>query len=173
MSTGQEQEVKVDEDFPEDKVDLNKVKTLDDLAKVAGVNSTQVRALQRKLVKIREDPAQEHLIEPLENAIAIRQQRAIRLVHRRTALQEQENIKKRNVLEELLRPTLGALNNDRRVLLKYVLDMQEKISEMRGKHTKNTTEQRRLEARLKQWESFLLMVAKGLDSLAPLPTHLD
>lgn len=175
MSTGQE-EVKVEEIdkvLPEDKVDPLKVKKLDDLAKVANANSTQTRLLQRRLFGIREDPAQQGLIEPLENAIAIRQQRAIKLIHRRTALQKQEEIKKRSVLEEALRPTIGKLNVDRREILAQVLDLQERVSNFRLKHTEQTAEHRRLEAKLKQWESFLLMMARGLDNLAPLPTHLD
>lgn len=175
MSTGQEETKveEIDKVLPEDKIDPLKVKKLDDLAKVANANSTQVRALQRQLFSIREAPEKKNLIEPLETAIAIRQQRAIKLVHRRTALQEQEDIKKRSVLEEALRPTIGKLNTDRREILNQVLDLQERVAQFRGKYTQQTVEHRRLEAKLKQWESFLLMVAKGLDSLAPLPTHLD
>jgi hypothetical protein len=175
MSTGPEspQVEEIDKVLPEDKVDPLKVKKLDDLAKVANVNSTQVRALQRRLIGIREDSEQQQLIEPLEAAIAIRQQRAVKLIHRRTALQQQEDIKKRSVLEEALRPTVGKLNVDRRELLNLVIDLQERVSQLRGKHTEQTVEHRRLEAKLKQWDSFLLMMAKGLDSLAPLPTTLD
>jgi parvulin-like peptidyl-prolyl isomerase len=125
------------------------------------------------LAGIREDPEKQSLIEPLETAIAIRQQRAIKLIHRRTTLQQQEDIKKRGVLEEALRTTVGKLNVDRREILERVLDLQERVSQFRGKHTEQTAEHRRLEAKLKQWESFLLMAAKGLDNLAPLPTHLD
>ena len=175
MSTGQEETKveEIDKILPEDKIDPLKVKKLDDLAKVANANSTQARALQRRLVGIREDPASQHLIEPLETAIAIRQQRSIKLIHRRTALQQQEDVKKRTVLEEALRPTIGKLNVDRRTILDQVLDLQERVSQFRGKYTQQTAEHRRLEAKLKQWESFLLMMAKGLDTLAPLPTHLD
>jgi hypothetical protein len=175
MSTGQEETKveEIDKVLPEDKVDPLKVKKLDDLAKVANANSTQVRALQRQLLSIREDPEKQNLIEPLETAIAIRQQRAIKLVHRRTALQQQEDTKKRTVLEEALRPTVGKLNVDRREILNQVLDLQERVSQFRGKYIEQTAEHRRLEARLKQWESFLLMMAKGLDNLAPLPNHVD
>jgi len=175
MSTGNEetQVEEIDKVLPEDQVDLFKVKKLDDLAKVANANSTQVRALQRRLLVVREDPEKKDLIEPLENAIAIRQQRSIKLIHRRTALQQQEDIKKRNLLEEALRPTIGKLNVDRRAILDQILDLQERVSQFRGKHLEQTAEHRRLEAKLKQWDSFLLMVAKGLDNLAPLPTHFD
>lgn len=175
MSTGQEESKveEIDKVFPEDSVDLLKVKKLDDLAKVANANSTQMRSLQRRLVGIREDPEKQNLIEPLETAIAIRQQRAIKLVHRRTALQQQEDTKKRSILEEALRPTIGKLNVDRREILNQVLDLQERVSQFRGKHLEQTTEHRRLEAKLKQWESFLLMMVKGLDNLPPLPTHLE
>jgi predicted nucleic acid-binding Zn-ribbon protein len=175
MSTGQEepQVEEIDKVLPEDHVDPLKVRKLDDLAKVANANSTQVRSLQRRLVGIREDPEKQHLIEPLENAIAIRQQRSIKLIHRRNALQQQEDVKKRSVLEEALRPTIGKLNVDRREILNQILDLQERVSKLRGKYTEQTTEHRRLEAKLKQWDSFLLMMAKGLDGLAPLPTHID
>jgi len=175
MSTGPEepQVEEIDKVLPEDKVDPLKVKKLDDLAGIAHSNSTQIRALQRRLFAIREDPEQRDLIEPLEKAIALRQQRAIKLTHRRDALKKQEDVKKRGLLEEALRPTIGKLNVDRREILEQVLDLQERVSQFRGKHLEQTAEHRRLEARLKQWESFLLMVAKGLDNLAPLPTHLD
>jgi hypothetical protein len=175
MSTG-DGEIKVeeiDQVLPEDKVDPLRVKKLDDLSRVANANSTQMRLLQRRLVSVREDHEKKGLIEPLENAITLRQQRAIKLIHRRTALQQQENIKKRSVLEEVLRPTIGKLNVDRREILEQVLDLQERVSQFRGKHIEQTAEHRRLEAKLKQWESFLLMMARGLDNLAPLPTHLD
>lgn len=175
MSTGPEepQVEEIDKVLPEDKVDPLKVRKLDDLAKVANANSTQVRALQRRLLTVREDPEQQGLIEPLENAIAIRQQRSIKLIHRRTALQQQEDTKKRSVLEEALRPTIGKLNVDKNMILEQVLDLQKRVSEFRGKYTQQTAEQRRLEAKLKQWESFLIAMARGLDNLAPLPTHLD
>jgi hypothetical protein len=175
MSTGPEasQVEEIDKVLPEDNVDPFKVKKLDDLAKVANANSTQTRSLQRRLVSVREDSERQHLIEPLETAIAIRQQRAVKLIHRRTALQQQEDIKKRSVLEEVLRPTIGKLNIDRREILEQVLDLQKRVSQFRGKHIEQTAEHRRLEAKLKQWDSFLLMMARGLDNLAPLPTHLD
>jgi hypothetical protein len=176
MSTGPEQEETteaVDQVFPEDGVDIPRVKSLDDLGKVANVNTTQVRMLQRQLVQAREDPSQHHRISSLEEAIARRQQRGIKLIHQRTRLQEVEKAKKRNVVEEALRPTIGSLNNDRRTILAQVLDMQERIQKLRGKYTEQIADQRRLEAKLKQWDSLLLTMARGLDMLAPLPTDLD
>jgi hypothetical protein len=175
MSTGQEEQKveEIDKVLPEDKIDPLKVKKLDDLAKVANVNQTQIRALQRRLFNVRENPEQQHLIEPLEEAIALREQRRIKFIHRRDALQKQEEVKKRGLLEEALRPTIGKLNVDRREILEQVLDLQERVSQFRYKHLEQTAEHRRLEARLKQWDSFLLMVAKGLDGLAPLPTNFD
>jgi hypothetical protein len=175
MSTGQEepQVEEIDKVLPEDKIDPLKVKKLDDLAKVANANSMQAIALQRRLLSVMEDPEKQNLIEPLKNAIALRQQRSIKLIHRRTALQRQEETKKRGILEEALRPTIGKLNVDKNTILDQVLDLQERVSQFRGKYTQQTAEQRRLEAKLKQWESFLLMMARGLDNLAPLPTHLD
>ena len=175
MSTGQEEAKveEIDKVLPEDSIDPIKVKKLDDLEKVATANSTQTRLLQRRLFSIRDDSEKQELIEPLETAIALREQRKIKLIHRRTALQQQEDVKKRTVLEEALRPTIGKLNVDRREILEQVLDLQQRVSQFRGKHTTQTAEHRRLEAKLKQWESFLLMMAKGLDNLAPLPTHFD
>jgi chromosome segregation ATPase len=175
MSTGPEAPPveEIDKVLPEDSVDPLKVKKLDDLAQVANINSTQMRSLQRRLAGVRNDHEKQHLIEPLETAIALRQQRAIKLIHRRTALQQQEDIKKRNILEEALRPTIGKLNIDRREILNQVLDLQERVSQLRGKYPEHTTEHRRLEAKLKQWESFLIMMAKGLDGLASLPNHVD
>jgi hypothetical protein len=175
MSTGQEETAveEIDKVLPEDKIDPLKVKKLDELAKVANANSTQIRSLERRLFATREDPEKQNLIEPLETALAVRQQRKIKLIHRRDALQKQEDIKKRSLLEEALRPTIGKLNVDRREILEQVLDLQARVSQFRGKHLEQTAEHRRLEAKLKQWESFLLMMARGLDNLAPLPTHLD
>ena len=176
MSTGAEQEdvaSSVDRVLPEDGVEITKVKRLEDLSKVALANSTQMRALQRRLVGCREAPEQANLIEPLENAIALRQQRGIRLVNHRTALQNKENVKKRNALEEALRPTVGALNNDKRTVMNQMIDLCDRIKEMRGKYTEHTADQRRLEARLKQWESSLTAMIMGLDKLAPLPTDLE
>src|SRR6516165_8628994 len=104
MSTGPEspQVEEIDKVLPEDKVDPLKVKKLDDLAGIANSNSTQIRVLQRRLFTVREDPEKKSLIEPLETALALRQQRAIKLTHRRDALKKQEGIKRRSVLEEAL-----------------------------------------------------------------------
>ena len=163
----------VDQVLPEDQVDISKVGKLDDLSKVANANTTQMRLLQRKLYKAREDPQSEYLIEPLEAAIAQRSIRQIKLVRQRTALQEKENERKRTVIEEALRPTVGALNNDRRQLLEQVVDMAERVKKLRDQFTDNTAEQRRIAAKLKQWESFLLAMVQGLDRLSPLPTNID
>jgi hypothetical protein len=173
MSTASDPEPSVDIILPEDSVDIKKLSKLDDLSKVAQANTTQVRKLQRQLFSSREDPNKQHLIEPLEEAIAKRQQRGIRMVRHREALQQQESIKKRNILEEALRPTVGALNNDRRALIEQVTDMYDRIKAMNGKYVEHTLEQRRLAARLKQWENFLLTMTYGLDRLPPLPVDLE
>jgi hypothetical protein len=177
MSTGPEQDTapSIDPALPEDGIDILRVKSLDKLGVVASANSTQMRALQRRLVGCREDPGQAHLIEPLENAIAIRQQRGIKLVRHRTALQNAENAKKRTAIEEALRPTIGVLNNDRRAVMDHLIDICERVKAAREESVENphTADQRRYQAKLKLWETTLTAMVLGLDRLPPLPTDME
>jgi hypothetical protein len=172
MSTAGNQ-VDVDTKVPDDDVDFTKVSNLTELGSLAASNTSRIRRLQRELVQARQDPEKEGLIEPLEQAIIKRQHKSMAMIRRRQVLQGAEDTKKRNALEEALRPTSGALNNDRRAVVDKLADIHRRVESMRGKFTQHTPDQRQLEARLKKWDSTLLMMIQALDNLPALPTTLD
>lgn len=151
-----------------DQIDPAQIMSLTDLERVAGANTTKVRALQRLLFQLRERGSD---LTDVETAINRRSVRGAALIRRRQQLQNQENERRRAHLEELLSSSTGGMNNDRRSLMHSLEGLYERVVRLRADSTRH--DQRRLSARLLSWEKTILACLDGLNHLKDLPTDVD
>jgi transposase len=174
MPSIQEQILEINTPGPENASDFNvkKISDLDKLALIAKGNTDKLRKLQMIQASLAENDPQQ---TGLNNAIVTRQQMGVRLRNRREEIRRDQAQTRITQLEETLRPTSGLLNNQRRELLDQMIKLVEKIRQLQGKFEDDPGNgpQRRLLARLTQWERTLSSAVMVLDRLPPLPSDLE
>jgi ElaB/YqjD/DUF883 family membrane-anchored ribosome-binding protein len=164
-----------------EKVEIRKVESLDHLGSVAAINTKKIHALRRIQTELQEslrgelDPVSRqdvtnHLTK-VTTAVNQRLARSGELIRRRTTLQNKKADEAREQLQELLRPTRGTLNIAKQNLLTQLTHLHEEVK--RSRSEANRHEQRRLAARLYQWESNLLNALMLIDKLPPLPEEAE
>lgn len=161
--------------------ELRKVESLSDLADIATVNTRKLRNLQQIQQRLRADLDQgpdpqtkqnlTNLLTQTETGVRERSLRSAELIRRRTDLQKRDMDDRRLKLEEILRPTKGAMNNERRSFVSRSIDFAEQLKLARIQANRNN--QRSLGARLYLWEQKFLLISSILDQLPPLPSDLE
>jgi hypothetical protein len=159
---------------PEDdpKFDMGKITDLKRLSEIAKGNTDKVRKLQRIQMSLEEDDINRPSIE---NILVTRQRLGIRLIQRRDILQKKSHAQKITQLEEALRPTSGLLNNQNRELVNQATQILSKIQKLQSQFEDDSGNgtQRRLLARLKQWETTYTAMIHVFNNLLPLPSDLE
>lgn len=162
----------IDTPGPEDDPSLNisKVTDLTVLSSLAQSNTSKIRQLQRLQLKHQEDGPDFRQTTEIINR---RQLLSRKLIRQRDSLRKVQEDTRKKTLEETLRPSAGILNNRNRHVLEEMIKTYESVKTLRVKYIEQTATQRRLAARLKQWESTYLMLISALDKLPPLPSELE
>jgi hypothetical protein len=159
---------------PEDdpKFDMGKITDLGTLSEIAKGNTDKVRKLQRIQMSLEEgDIDRTHL----ETILVKRQRLSIRLIQRRESLHKKNHEQKITQVQEALRPTSTLLNNQNRELVNQAVKILEKVKKLQAqfKDDSGNGNQRRLLARLKQWETTYGAMIHVFNNLLPLPSDLE
>jgi hypothetical protein len=174
MASIQERIMEVDTPGPEDDPNFNptKITDLKALSEIAKGNTDKIRKLQRIQVSLDDNDAGR---PGLENILVRRQRIGIRLIQRRDSLQKKDQDKKILQVQESLRPTSGLLNNQNREMVNEATRILKEIKKLQGQFQDDSGNgsQRRLLARLKQWETTYSAMIHVFNQLLPLPSDLE
>jgi hypothetical protein len=162
----------IDVPGPEDdpRLEIHKITDLKQLSEIAYSNTTKIRKIQRLQIDL---DGLNPLHTKINDILTRRQRISVRLIQQRDKIQKEQAAEKRKHLEESLRPVTGSLNNQKRQMQDIAIQIYEKIRVLRKEHNGSDLNQRRLAARLKQWDSAYLMIVTALEKLEYLPNEIE